>query len=337
MLRFFCLALGLIYATSGVAGWLKQEADIMGTRIVVELYHDDPAVARRGVNAVLKEMRRIDTTMSPFIASSELSRVNREAAQHPVRVSEELFELLQRARRVSDLTGGAFDVTFASVGYLYDYRKGVRPDDEQRSAATTLINYHQLKLDPAQRTVQFGQPGMRIDLGGIAKGHAVDRCMMLLEQLGIHNALVRAGGDSRVSGDRWGRPWTIGIRDPRDREGVVAVIPLIDVAVSTSGDYERFFEQDGVRYHHIINPRTGDSARGLQSVTIIGPDSTTSDALSTSVFVLGLEKGLELVNRLSGIDAIVVDQHGALHYSDDIEPAKNSGASVNAPSGAVAR
>ncbi len=336
MQRVLCFVLGLVVSAGAAGGWLREQADIMGTRIVVELYHPDTATAQRGVAAVLAEMRRIDTAMSPFIDSSELSRVNREAGRHPVTVSGELFGLLQRAQRVSELTTGAFDVTFASVGFLYDYRQRVRPDDRQRKTATALVDYRQMVLDPARRSVYFRRPGMRIDLGGIAKGHAVDRCMRLLQDLGIDNALVRAGGDSRVAGERWGRPWTIGIRDPRDRDGVVAVIPLVDVAVSTSGDYERFFEQDGVRYHHIIDPRSGDSARGLRSVTIIGPDATTTDALSTSVFVLGLVKGLALVERLPGIDAILVDADGKLHYSSDIEPARKPDDGVKATSPAVA-
>ncbi len=336
MTRFICLTLALLFPTGGTAGWLKQEADIMGTRIVVELYHEDASVAEQGVQAVLAEMRRIDAAMSPFIDSSELSRVNRDAGSQDVTISRELFQLLQRANQVSNVTHGAFDVTFASVGFLYDYRKAVRPDDQQRTRATALINYRQLQLNDKKQTVHFAKPGMRIDLGGIAKGYAVDQSMARLEQLGIHDALVRAGGDSRVTGQRWGRPWTIGIRDPRDREGVVAVIPLADVAVSTSGDYERYFEQDGIRYHHIINPRTGDSARELQSVTIIGPDATTTDALSTSVFVLGLRDGMKLVNRMPGIDAILVDSHGTLHYSNDLEPARKTRASVNGTSPAVA-
>jgi len=336
MLRFFCLVLGLLHWTIGTADWLKQEADIMGTRIVVELFHDDPAVAQQGIDAVLAEMHRIDAAMSPFKDSSELSRVNREAASQAVPVTPELFELLQRSNQVSRLTDGAFDITFASVGFLYDYRKGIRPSEQQRSQATTLINYRQLKLDPEKSTVHFNLPGMRIDLGGIAKGYAVDRSMALLEKAGIHNALVRAGGDSRVSGDRWGRPWTIGVRDPRDRDGVVALIPLVDIALSTSGDYERFFERNGVRYHHIINPRTGDSARELRSVTIIGPDATTTDALSTSVFVLGLQKGMALIDTLSGIDAILVDRHGTLHYSNDLEPARKTVTGVKPPAAAVA-
>ena len=160
------------------------------------------------------------------------------------------------------------------------------------------------------------------------KGHAVDRSIALLQQMGIRQASVTAGGDSRMIGDRWGRPWNIGVRDPRDADKLAAVIPLQDLAVSTSGDYQRYFEEDGVRYHHIIDPASGDSARELRSVTIIGPDATTTDALSTSVFVLGLEKGLALVNRLDGIDAILVDGTGRLHYSDDLLPAKKPEASV---------
>ena len=178
---------------------------------------------------------------------------------------------------------------------------------------------------------------MRIDLGGIAKGYAVDNCIAILQGLGIRNALVTAGGDSRLIGDRWGRPWTIGIRDPRRENGVIALLPLVDVAVSTSGDYERYFEENGIRYHHIIDPKSGDSARELQSVTIIGPDATTTDALSTSVFVLGLAKGLELVNRLPNIDAILVDSAGSMHYSEGLESAKKMDTSVNPPTDTVAQ
>jgi thiamine biosynthesis lipoprotein len=326
----------LFPAHSTFANWLHQDADIMGTRITVELFHEDPAVARQGVDAVLAEMRRIDNSMSPWIESSELARLNREAAVHPVVVSDELFTLIKTSLHFSDLTHGAFDITFASVGFLYDYRKGVRPDEHQRQAATELINYHNLVLDDAAGSIAYSRSGVRIDLGGIAKGHAVDRCIDLLQSLGISQAQVTAGGDSRMIGDRWGRPWNIGVRDPRDEKKLVAVIPLENVAVSTSGDYQRYFEEDGVRYHHIINPKSGDSARELHSVTIIGPDATTTDALSTSVFVLGLEEGMNLINHLPGIDAIVVDAQGRLHYSDELLPAKKTGDSVKSPTASPA-
>ena len=326
----------LVIATPVSGGWLHEDADIMGTRITVELFHADPAIARQGVDTVLREMRRIDTSMSPYIATSELSRLNVDAQSKAFVASDELFALIQRSQHFSDLTGGAFDITFASVGFLYDYRKAIKPDDSRRQEAAALINYHNLILDETGHTVTFSTPGVRIDLGGIAKGYAVDRCILLLQELGIEQALVTAGGDSRMMGDRWGRPWTIGIRDPRDADKMVAVIPLMDVAVSTSGDYQRYFEKDGIRYHHIINPKSGDSARELQSVTIIGPDATTTDALSTSVFVLGLEAGLKLIDRLPDIDAILVDQHGRMHYSDDLQPATKTHTSVKPESEPVA-
>jgi thiamine biosynthesis lipoprotein len=320
-------------AQAAYAGWLHRDADIMGTRITVELFHENDATAQQAADAVLAEMRRIDRTMSPWIESSELALLNREAATRPVAVSDELYSLLGTSLRFSKLTHGAFDITFASVGFLYDYREAVRPDDQQRKTATGLINYRNLQLDDRASTVRYAKPGVRIDLGGIAKGHAVDRCIALLRSSGIRQALVSAGGDSRTIGtNRKGKDWNIGVRDPRDGDKLVAVIPLRDVGVSTSGDYQRYFEEDGVRYHHIIDPDSGDSARQLRSVTIIGPDATTTDALSTSVFVLGVEQGLALINRLPDVDAILVDSGGKLHYSEGLLAARKPDAGVKTAS-----
>ena len=328
-------AVMLLGMTASHAAWLHEDADVMGTRITVELFHPDTSVAQQGVDAVIAEMHRIDNNMSPWIETSELARLNRDAAEKPVTVSREFFDLIERSLSFSRMTDGAFDITFASVGFLYDYREGVRPDDRQRQQAAALINYLNLQLDDTDSSIHYSKPGVRIDLGGIAKGHAVDRSIALLQSLGIGQALVTAGGDSRTVGERWGRPWSIGVRHPDDADKLVAVIPLQDVAVSTSGDYQRYFDEDGVRYHHIINPDSGDSARGLRSVTIIGPDATTTDALSTSVFVLGLQKGMDLVNRLPGIDAILVDAHGRLHYSNELLPAKKPDDSVKATTDSV--
>ncbi len=304
------------------ADWFSDEEPIMGTRVAVELWAEDASTAQAAMAAVMQEMRRIEDLMSPYIESSELSRMNREAVAQPVAISREMAELLEKSYQISELTDGAFDITYASAGRFYDYREGQRPTTQALEEAIKAIDYHyvQLKAGSARNppSVRYLHKGVYVDLGGIAKGYAVDRCIDLLESRGFEEVMVSAGGDSRILGDRRGKPWTVGVKDPRNEEKMAAILPLENTAVSTSGDYERYFERDGVRYHHILNPSTGDSAREVRSVTILGPQATFTDALSTSVFVLGVEKGLQLVNRLPGIDAIIVDNRGKLHFSADL-------------------
>lgn len=302
-----------------LADWHQDTQAIMGTQVRVELWHDDAAEADRLLAAVMTEMGRIDAAYSPYRESSELSRLNREAPSGWVDVSAELFDLLLQSRRMSELSGGAFDITFASVGRFFDYRQGNRPDDEQLRQAIEGIDYRHVELDEQASRVRFSRPEVYVDLGGIAKGYAVDLGIAILRRAGVTQASVSAGGDSYILGDRRGKPWTVGIRDPRS-DAMTVVLPLSDTAVSTSGDYERFFEEDGVRYHHILNPATGESARKARSVTILGERTVFTDALSTSVFVLGAEKGLALINRLPGVDAIIIDDSGRLHYSADLAP-----------------
>ncbi|MEE9342851.1 MAG: FAD:protein FMN transferase [Gammaproteobacteria bacterium] len=315
-------ALGLLVFLSPLvsqAEWHQASKDIMGTRITVEIFQPDAIKASDALNAVFAEMHRIDALMSPFKPDSLLSQINRDAYQQAVALTDELYALITQSLQFSALTKGAFDISFASAGFLYDYRNNIKPDAKTLKASLNKINYKNIHLNKEKKSLKFSRPGVKIDLGGIAKGHAVDQSIHILQSLGIKQALVTAGGDSRVLGDRQGDAWKIGIRDPRKRNTVTALIPLADTAISTSGDYERYFEEDGIRYHHILNPKTGDSARELQSVTIIGPDATTTDALSTSVFVLGKQAGLALVNRLPGIDAILIDNKGQLLYSNELE------------------
>lgn len=299
-------------------GWFHRDEAIMGTAIRVELWCEDERAAQSAITAVMDEMHRIDHAMSPHKPASELSLINRDASRQPVPLSDEMYRLLERALDFSRFSDGAFDITFASVGQLYDYRSGVAPTPEALERARAAIGWRHLILDPKARSVRFAREGMRIDLGGFAKGHAVDNGAAILAALGIEHAIVTAGGDSRVLGDRRGRPWTIAIRDPRREGGVVAVLPLEDTAISTSGDYERYFERDGVRCHHLIDPRTGRSPDHVRSVTILAPDGLTTEGLSKTVFVLGVERGMQLVESLSGVDAVVVDASGALHYSSGL-------------------
>jgi thiamine biosynthesis lipoprotein len=309
--------------------WFSRDEAIMGTAIRVELWCEDRARAEGAIDAVMAEMHRIDALMSPYKESSELSRINREAARRPVEVCAELFDLVERSLHFSELSGGAFDITYASAGHLYDYRRRLRPTAEQLAAACEAIGYRHLRLDRASRSLAFARAGMRIDLGGFAKGYAVDSGAAILARHGIRHAAVAAGGDSRLLGDRCGRPWTIGVRDPRREGEVVALLPLQDVAVSTSGDYERYFDDGDERCHHLIDPRTGRSPRDVHSVTVIAADGLTSEALSKTVFVLGPERGIRLVESVADADVVVVDAAGRLHSSAGLQggPASHGGPS----------
>ncbi|MBE7417133.1 MAG: FAD:protein FMN transferase [Ideonella sp.] len=315
-------------ARADVAGddalWVRRDEAIMGTAIHVELWCADAALARHATDAVIAEMHRIDRLMSPFKPTSELSCVNRDAATRAVPVSAELFALIERSLHFSRLSDGAFDITFAAVGSLYDYRAGVAPDAATLERARRAIGWRHLVLDPAQHSVRFAREGMRIDLGGFAKGYAVDTSIAILKRLGIAHAVVAAGGDSHVLGDRRGRPWSIAVRDPRDAQRIVAVLPLRDTSISTSGDYERFFERDGVRHHHLIDPKTGVSPSAVHSVTILANDGLTSEGISKCVFVMDLPRGMRLVESLPGVDAVVVDAAGALHVSTGLAAASGA-------------
>jgi len=321
MPRLLSLMIALLLAAAPArAEWFFREEAIMGTRVAVELWSEDATLAARAMEAVIAEMRRTDALMSTYKPESQLSAVNAHAFERPVTVDPEIIEVVARSFDFSRMSGGAFDVTYASVGYLYDYRAHQRPSGEQVAAALPTIDYRQVQVDRERNTIRFLRKGVRIDLGGIAKGYAVDRSIDRLRDLGIEHAMVNAGGDTRLLGDRRGKPWIVGVRDPRNEGRMVTRLPLENEAISTSGDYERYFEEDGVRYHHILVPGTGDVARAVRSATIIGPDATLTDGLSTTVFVLGVERGMELVSRLPGVEAVIVDKDGRIFYSDGLTP-----------------
>ena len=322
-LRTALAALALLAAAPAPAEWVQRVTDgIMGTRITVELWSEDRPAAEAAIDAVLAAMRHVDDTMSTYKPTSEVSQVNAHAAEGPMRISEELFHVLTEAEKYSELTDGAFDITYASVGYLYDFREHVKPSEGQIERALPAVNHRHVILDPKNRTVRFSQKGVRIDLGGIAKGYAVDLGIEALQARGVTRAYVGAGGDSRIIGDRFGKPWLVGIRDPRKGPGsVITRIPLVDAAISTSGDYERFFDENGVRYHHIIDPHTGHSASKVRSATVIGPYAMRTDGLSKTAFVLGPEKAMRIYNRIEDIDAVIVELDGTVIYSKGLEPA----------------
>lgn len=316
----FIALIALIFGSSARAEWYSASRAIMGTAVSVELWADDDKTAQAAIEAVMQEMVRIDRAMSPYIETSELALINREAARHPVKISAEMLRLLQTSLHYSAVSRGAFDISYASVGYLYDYRNHIEPSAAQIASQLNAIDYRSIKLNDSARTVQFMKPGMRIDLGGIAKGYAVDQGADILRARGIKNAIVTAGGDSHIVGDHRGRPWLVGIKDPRAENKSAVVLPLSDTAMSTSGDYERFFMDGERRVHHIINPKTGRSATGIRSVSVLAPRGIDTDALTKPLFILGVQRGMEIIDKIPGVDAIVIDDKGELFYSKNLAP-----------------
>lgn len=323
LLAFYLISLS-IFSLNVNAEWHNASQDIMGTRVSVELWHDDKREAERLMQSVMADMRNVEADMSPYIVSSYVFQLNDVAAKNAVVVSEELFGLIETALYYSELSGGAFDISFSSVGRFYDYRQEKAPATEKIDKNLSAIDYRLIKLNKAHRSIRFLHPELKVDLGGIAKGYAVDRAIDILSAANVSSAIVSAGGDSRILGDRKGTPWMIGIQHPRKEQDYAIKIPLSNTAISTSGDYERFFldEDTGQRVHHIINPSTGKSASSVQSVSILAPRSVDSDALSTTVFVLGIKRGLKLVNESKDIDAIIIDAAGKLHYSEGLLQAR---------------
>lgn len=309
-----------IAAASAHAEWYSDKRAIMGTAVSVELWADDDKTAQAAIEAVMQEMTRIDQTMSPYIETSELALINREATQHPLKISAEMMHLLKTSVHYSEVSHGAFDITFASVGYMYDYRNHIKPTDAQIASHLSAIDYRSMQLDEKAGTVHFLKPGMRIDLGGIAKGYAVDQGADILLARGIKNAIVTAGGDSRIVGDRRGRPWMVGIKNPREENKSAVALPLTDTAISTSGDYERYFMDGERRVHHIINPKTGKSATGVRSVSVLAPRGIDTDALTKPLFILGVQRGMEIIDKIPGVDAIVIDDQGQMFYSKNLAP-----------------
>lgn len=291
----------------------------MGTRVEVQVWAEDRSQGQRLLERSMAEFDRIENLMSTYIPESEISRVNRLAYQEPQTVSEELYDLIDIALQVSELTDGAFDITYDSVGVLYDFRQRIKPSNTQIQDQLKSIGYELVTLDKVKHTVKFSDPGVRINLGGIAKGYAVEQVIKLLAQSGIEHALATAGGDTRLLGDRIGKPWIVGIRDPNKSNAVFTRLALEDEAISTSGDYERYFIEDGKRYHHILRPADGLPVSGVRSVTVVGPDGTYTDALSTSLFVMGPEKGLNLIESLPDYEAVIITDL-QLFYSAGLNP-----------------
>lgn len=289
----------------------------MGSELAIEVYGPDRTACERAIAEALAEIDAMDKLMTDWKPVSPLMDINDAAGTRPVAVSPELFFIIKRSLQISEMTEGAFDISFAGAGKLWNWRAAEPsiPDPETVRAALRNVGWRGIVLDERARTVFLSRSGMRIGLGGIGPGYAGDRAMARIKDCGIRNAMIDLSGDLLVIGRRGKDPWRIGIKHPRRPETNLAVIPLTDAAISTSGDYERFFQKDGKRYCHIIDPRTGYPANQCQSVTIIAPALAVADALATAVFVLGPDKGLDLVEKMEGVQALIVAADGTVRMS----------------------
>lgn len=294
---------------------------VMGTVAHIVAVAPDAPTAQRAIEAGFDTLERLEKMMSDYDPNSELSALNRQAFEKPVAVSEELFEVISAAVEFSRLSEGAFDITIAPVVQVWRRAKqtAVAPTEQELANAKAKVGWQHLRLDAAQRTVQFAQEGMALDLGGIAKGYAADKAVAAMRAAGAVGGLVDIGGDMTC----FGKPadgksrWRIGLQDPTQDEQILLRLELEDHAIATSGDYRRFVMLDGKRYSHIINPASATSVSELCSVSIIAPTGMQADALATAVSVLGEQKGRELVEKLPDVEAILIrsDQPDALIFT----------------------
>jgi len=286
---------------------LRDERLKMGTRFEIQVVAADEAGGRAAIQAAYDEIDRLEALLSEWRETSEISAVNREAGRRPVVVGLELLEVVERSLEIADLTHGAFDITFASCGRLWSIDPPRIPSAAEIAACLPLVGSAGIEVSARESTIYLERPDTRIGIGAIGKGYGVDRAARVLESHGIEHYLVAGAGDIRVRGSGPERPWRIGVAHPRRRGEILGWLELTGGAITTSGDYERFFERDGVRHHHILDPRTGTPARRTIAVTVIGPEATAIDALATALFVLGPDEGIELAERLPDVDALMID------------------------------
>jgi thiamine biosynthesis lipoprotein len=282
----------------------------MGSELRLSAWTSDEPLAISTFDEVFHEFGRLEDLMTVWRHDSEISQLNAAAGEHPVRVSPEVREVLRLAREAGDLTNGKFDITFGALSDLWKFdhdQDDVIPEPEEVRSRLPLIDYRAVEVNDRDGSAFISRKGMRVHLGGIGKGYAVDRAVEIFRRRSLRDFMIQAGGDLYVAGRHGSRPWRVAIRDPRGPSGkAFAALDLSDATFSTSGDYERAFMKDGRRYHHIIDPDVGEPARGCRSVTLVTERAVLADALAKGVFILGASDGMALIERLPGVEGVIV-------------------------------
>ncbi len=295
---------------------VKRTQLLMGTYVEITVLGKNEKRINKAIIRAFQEMKKVENKLSKFIPGSEVSLINKNAGIAWVTVDPELIDIIQKAGEISEITGGSFDITVGILGEIWDFREGATvPDKKKIDMLLKLVDYRKVMVDEKNSRVFLAEKGMEIDLGGIAKGFIVDNGVRILEQNKIKNFIINAGGDLTVRGNKGFEPWKVGIQSPRDRTKIYITLGLTNKSITTSGDYEKYFMQDGVRYHHILNPGTGYPAMSCSSSSIVASDATTADTLSTAVFVLGPARGIKLIEALPEVQGMIVDKKGKAVFS----------------------
>ena len=305
----------------------RRALKLMGNRFEISVVADDPEWANLRIDAAVEEIRRIERLLTTYDEGSETALINRNAGIGPVRVSSETFELIERSIRISRLTQGAFDITYGSVDkrlWNFDTTLTSLPDPHTARQMVRLIDYRNILLDREEGTVMLKHTGMRIGFGGIGKGYAADRARQLMKMQGVASGIVNASGDLAVWGCQPdGRPWTIGIVHPDASSQPFSYMQVSDMAVATSGNYEKFILVGGRKYSHTIDPRTGLPVTGIKSVTIITPHAEIADAMATPVMIMGIRAGLHMIDQIKDIECILIDDENRIYTSANIKLKKS--------------
>lgn len=303
----------------------KKKLSMLGSPFEITVIAKDTIEGNYFADLAVAEVKRIENQISDWIPTTQISEINKNAGKKAIKVDDEVFELVQRAIKISKLTNGAFDISYASMDKIWKFDGSMKemPSPEAIKKSVEKIGYQNIILDDKEKTIFLKLEGMKLGLGGIGQGYIADKVKALLQSKGCTSGIVNVSGDINTWGKQLdGKPWTIGIINPMNKNKVFATFPIEDSAVETSGSYEKFVMFNGIRYSHIIDPRTGYPATGIVSVSVFAKQTEIADALATGIFVLGVEVGLDLVNQLKGIQCIIVDDKGKIHTSKGIDVQK---------------
>ncbi len=311
----------LVLQSSGAESY-SRTLKLMGSRFDITVVASNKVQANEFIDQAVGEIRRIEKLISSWDANSQTSMINQNAGIRPVRVDPELYQLIERALAISNLTEGAFDISYASMDRIWKFDGSMTqmPGPEEIKASVSKVGFQHVILNKQDHSVYLDQKGMKIGFGAIGKGYAADKAKQLLIQNGVEAGIINASGDMNTWGTQAsGDDWKVAIVNPMDKNKVFALLPIHEGAVVTSGDYEKFVRFNGVRYAHIINPKTGYPATGIISATVFAPKAELADALATSIFVMGIDVGLDFINQLPKVECIVIDDKGKIYSSANIQ------------------